>query len=446
MTDSVGQQLRQAREARSLSLEEAATATHIRAHYLQALEAGEMEKLPSSAQGRGFLRAYAGFLGLKPQALLDSLQVDQEPKPAPPASPPTRPSEEEKLNTEQANAIFADIGLSLRRQREILGLSLDDVERHTHLRIHYLKALEAGDIYGLPSPVQGRGMLKNYADFLGMQADLLLRFAEGLQALLAAKQAARSEEQANGVRRPRTRPAPARRMFSLDIITGFVVVASLLGFVIWGAFRILDMRSGSGDQRPGATAPSISDVLSITSTPTLSPTLEISPEASQAVLPPPQETLPVTSTLETTPQETASLAASEQLTGTAALQGTPLPVDSSPLQLSLVIRERAWIRVTVDGKVELEGRVVPGSAYQFSGEQRIELLTGNGAALDVVYNQSDLGPLGAFGEVVMRVFTIEGIATPTATLTPTKTPGPAKTPTPTATPGAQPTGKPTGAP
>ena len=41
---------------------------------------------------------------------------------------------------------------------------------------------------GLPSPVQGRGMLNNYAAFLGMNADrLLLQFAEGLQAQLDAR-------------------------------------------------------------------------------------------------------------------------------------------------------------------------------------------------------------------------------------------------------------------
>ena len=39
---------------------------------------------------------------------------------------------------------------------------------------------------GLPSPVQGRGMLKNYADFLGLESDtLLLTFADGLQTGLA---------------------------------------------------------------------------------------------------------------------------------------------------------------------------------------------------------------------------------------------------------------------
>lgn len=43
---SIGTQLRQAREAQSLSLDQAAQTTHIRLHYLEALEADQFESLP----------------------------------------------------------------------------------------------------------------------------------------------------------------------------------------------------------------------------------------------------------------------------------------------------------------------------------------------------------------------------------------------------------------
>jgi len=95
------------------------------------------------------------------------------------------------------------------------------------------------------------------------------------------------------------------------------------------------------------------------------------------------------------------------------------------------VRLRAWMRVTVDGKVEFEGRVLPGSAFPFAGDDRIEILTGNGAGLEVNFNQTDMGTLGTFGEAVLRVFTVQGMQTPTATIT--RTPAPA-TITPTLTP------------
>jgi hypothetical protein len=92
------------------------------------------------------------------------------------------------------------------------------------------------------------------------------------------------------------------------------------------------------------------------------------------------------------------------------------------------------MRVTVDGEVEFEGRIVPGNAYTFSGEGNIQLITGNGAALEVYFNQKYLGLLGDFGEVVNLDFSAEGLSRPTPTITPTLLPTSTPTLTPTATP------------
>ena len=106
------------------------------------------------------------------------------------------------------------------------------------------------------------------------------------------------------------------------------------------------------------------------------------------------------------------------------------------MQVYLVVRQRAWVVVTVDGEVELNGRVIPGSAYLFSGNELVEILTGNGAALQVYFNQQDQGVLGSFGEVVKRAYSPSGEVKPTATATslPTSTALPTPTITPTASP------------
>ena len=191
MNNSIGKQLREAREARSLTLEQVSEATYMRLHYLQALEAGDFNSMPSSTQARGFLRTYANFLGLDTKALVASLDGESVPEPGQGAADePTPEPKPEKIEAASGDAepAFVEVGQRLKKQRETLGLSLADVERHTNLRQHYLKALEAGDMDGLPSPVQGRGMLNNYAIFLGMDPEpLLIRFAQGLQARLTVR-------------------------------------------------------------------------------------------------------------------------------------------------------------------------------------------------------------------------------------------------------------------
>jgi hypothetical protein len=75
----------------------------------------------------------------------------------------------------------------------------------------------------------------------------------------------------------------------------------------------------------------------------------------------------------------------------------------------------------VDGKVEFEGRVTAGTAYPYDGNSQIEVLTGNGIAISILYNQSNLGPMGNLGEVIDRIYTSMAILEPTATFTTTPT-------------------------
>jgi hypothetical protein len=88
------------------------------------------------------------------------------------------------------------------------------------------------------------------------------------------------------------------------------------------------------------------------------------------------------------------------------------------------------MRVTVDDDVAFDGRVAPGDTYAFGGEERIEILSGNGEALYVTYNDVELGRLGLFGEVVNVIITTDGLLTPTPTISPTPTRTPRTTPTP----------------
>lgn len=65
MSIEAGNILRQSREQKGVSIKEASDALHIRIPYLQALESGRAEIIPSNVQARGFLRIYAEYLNLE---------------------------------------------------------------------------------------------------------------------------------------------------------------------------------------------------------------------------------------------------------------------------------------------------------------------------------------------------------------------------------------------
>lgn len=424
MSRSLGNELRQARLDQGLSLEEVAQATHIKMRYLEALERGDMEALPSYAQGRGFVRVYANFLNQDPDlylSLLDQVDGDSQEHAAynPYQGSEPEPTEAElemqRLSQETAqhgDDLLKELGQRLRQRREALGLSLEDVERHTHLRLHYLKALENGEPAALPSPVQGRGMLKNYCDFLGMDADAqLLIFAEALQAYYTARQPERTRP-----RPPEKQPravSPFRRLISGDLFLTAIIILLVVSFVGWGVFQIADARS---DQTPTPDPPSIADVLAPSSTPTTSPTANPTAAGNGGTAVAPGQTPGVTAEA---PAEAVSFPTLDpQLGG---------------LQVYISAAQRAFLRVTVDGEVQFEGQVIIGTVYPFTAEETIEVTTGNGAGITVYYNDQNLGQLGGFGEVVTRIFTPDEILLPTATVTPTPTETPLVTPTPPAT-------------
>jgi cytoskeletal protein RodZ len=407
---------------RSLSIEEAAYVTRIRVHYLAALEEDDYSVLPSAAQGRGFLHSYASYLGVV-------IQPDDQPAtvPAPEdtssgsaeAIPQALPAPAEKETqrrslfqrraaketpspeTDQAQpavtaqVIFKQIGQMLRQQRELLGLSLGNIEQYTRLRLHYLKALESGDIDSLPSPVQGRGMLSNYAKFLNLDVDeLLLKYADGLQLRRIERLGldAPHRPEAQQVAYP-----ALRRIVSFDLLIGIGLVVVLAVFLIWSISQVATAQNGANSF---GTLPPVAEVLADTATPT---GLPIGSTTAQAVTPSSQDTTAAAPLSQATPIFTV------------------LPSSQAAIQLVVVSRQEAWLRVTVDGKVVFTGRVLPGNAYPFAGTKQIELLTGSAAALQVFYNQTDIGSLGLVGQVVDLIFTTQGLVQPTSTPVPSYT-------------------------
>jgi transcriptional regulator with XRE-family HTH domain len=98
-----GKYLRRERELQNLSIKEAAESTKVREHFLTAIEEDRYEILPPGLYLRGFLMAYARYLGLDPndvvlryQKYLKEITISEE-----------KPLEPQKLEP-QKHALFFD--------------------------------------------------------------------------------------------------------------------------------------------------------------------------------------------------------------------------------------------------------------------------------------------------------------------------------------------------
>ena len=70
MAESFGTYLKKERELRNIDLEEVFEQTHIKMEYLEAMESDHFERLPGLTFVRGYLKAYAGYIGLSVEEVL----------------------------------------------------------------------------------------------------------------------------------------------------------------------------------------------------------------------------------------------------------------------------------------------------------------------------------------------------------------------------------------
>jgi cytoskeletal protein RodZ len=432
MLPTLGQRLKQIREEKGISLEEIAKNTQIRLTTLRALEEDDYSEISSQAQARGFLKIVTNYLKVDLNTLLHAPNIDtieEEPLsenneitpqvPEDLAEQSSLTQEDEILpSSEQAEEKipltdldptipsiniqqeFFEIGQELVERRKLLGLSLENIEDQIHIRKEYLLALEAGDIEAFPTTIHAKGHLQNYVKFLDLDMEaILLKFAEGLQQRRLQKI---SPEKNKHPLLKFASPAAVslKKVFTLDLLFGSLLILGILAFLIWGTSNMI---KATREPQTTEDIPDIAEVL--------------------ITAPIGQETFVSTDNADqTTVMETPSYE-----------EATPIftPISqTSPIQLVIVANSDAWVRVTSDGKLTYEGRVTLGNAYSYTADSQVEILTGNAAALQIFFNQEDIGPLGLTGQVIHLVFNVDGLIRPTATPSPTLTPQVGVTPLP----------------
>lgn len=518
MSIEAGKILSETREQKGISIKEASDSLHIRIPYLQALESGRAEIIPSAVQARGFLRIYSEYLDLNandmiqewdnpgstplsqkqqqppeqtqpaPPPVVPPMPAAQPEQPVPPAfqaserssytqfqqdqpsqipvnipqgpapSPeppvftdipkapqpqmsetPEKPGKSEKKNKEKKNGgglfrkkspapekkedpeqkakeLFKDIGEQLAYRRKFLSLSLEDCESQTLIRSIYIESMENGSFEQLPSFIQARGMLNNYASFLDLDVDtLMLKLATAIQ-LLSQKKNNRTED--NRKKRTTKKAGKMRKFFTPDLFVGVFVIVGIAGIIIYSAITITAYRRNISTPTMDLGVSLIDQFMESTRTP------EFLPTASPTVV----------SGLQA---QNFDIIPNEQATESAEV------ISNQPVQIFVNANQRALMTVLSDGKEVFNGRTLPDNTYPFDAENEIELRTSNGDALSVTYNQQNLGRLGRLGENVTIIFSPYLAATPTPQFSPTptntlqptytsmpETPLPTNTPTP----------------
>lgn len=366
------------------------------------------------------------------------------------------------------------LGAMLRQARESQALSLEEVEAQTRIRVKYLQALETGDFSVLPSITHARGFLRNYAQFLHLDANSIMADFGDLTGSSGGSVTTVTAGRVYEAPPPPSTAAPIpypSQPFTPDEPAPedpsqippqsspprpvYIAPDQRVGPSLPRSMGTAAPAPSQAQRAQGGSLPS--SAMPPHSTEVLEPptrrsslgrflhsglmtaillvigfagiiwavTTQLSKISVEDVVPTSEDPA-FFQTFEARTDATAS--------PTFVPTDTPLPDTGVQILgrvlLTITVEQRAWTLIVVDGQTQYEGQAEPGTVLQFDGAEQVIVRTGNGAGLVVTYNGQDIGPLGERGEIVERIFTVGGqiTPTPTPTITPTYTPVPTATP------------------
>lgn len=374
--EPIGQTLREARERKGVTLQEAREALRIHAAHLDALEAEEFEKLPAPAYGRAFLRQYAAYLELDPEPLVAAYngRTGQ-------GSP--------SLNVGWSAAPTAETSWSGRAAPAVA--------------VGTLMVLLLGGVYGVHLFLTGK------------------------------EEARRSLEEAEKARKAQvTRKAPATTAAPGLQPPAAASVADKPGAGgAGGPTGATPAPAAATPAPPGvkpAPAPAASVPAGATAAgkpvgaqPPATPVVPPAPGATtKPIAPPPSAPGAAAPTQPGTPQSGGEKPAASPTPGQEARGGIvgdgasmvamgeggqdAAEATQGRVETTIRVKEKCWVRVRADGKLVFEGTLQPGAERTWGAGEAIDLVMGNAGGVRLTVNGEDLGPAGRPGQVVRRVF------------------------------------------
>jgi cytoskeleton protein RodZ len=294
------------------------------------------------------------------------------------------PSAPEYSHIRQVKAM-SDLGARLREAREEKGISLQQAEEVTHIRGALLRALEEGRYQGLPGDVYGRGLVRNYARYLGIDAEA------------AVHEYVQNTSQPE-VALPQVLDEPlAQQRRNYGWIVVLLVTAALLA-VVWYAYSTLVVNRGLRVQSLWPL---------VLSTPIATP-VSTGPSSGEATLVPSPTPLPTDSSTGLSPEAVPTV----RLTATTIALPTPRPVVvASPTPIAGVYIEAlamadTYVEVTTDGERTYTGIMRPNDTAQWRAARTVALRVGNAGGLQLLVNGVDVGVLGTSGQVINLEYTV----------------------------------------
>jgi cytoskeletal protein RodZ len=241
-------------------------------------------------------------------------------------------------------------GEHLKREREMRGVSLEEISTATRISTRFLEALENDQWDHLPGGVFNRGFIRAVARFLGLDEDNLIAEYD-----LVAKD---NPEVISLSGPPSEAPRNWRPVIGtiIIIVVAIAIIAGGWSIYHWYGTRIVSLFHGNSriSSAPANTVP---------------PATQDSPPSNGGGSP-------------------ANGANSEE----------PANRLDGPLDLKLEAGKPADVKIVADGKVVFDGHINPNEIKRFAAQEKLEITSSESSALFLELNGQTVPPIGTPGQ------------------------------------------------
>jgi cytoskeleton protein RodZ len=309
---------------------------------------------------------------------------------------------------------MAAFGGNLQREREMRGVTLEEISAATKISFRFLRAIEEENFAGLPGGVFTRSFIRTYARYLGLDEERVMA-----EFHLTGQPGADADMH----RRPPLK-LPSQRSGSHTTLL-VLLVAGIMLSAAYLLFRY-SRRSPEVQGHPPSPSQQVSSATPSAGAPATSP----GPGAGQAGTPatatpgaPSNPTgTPATSTAAAgpagapnapgapssnanpaaasgTPVAGSGTVASQPVSGETAPPANPPAGKNSGLVLQVAATESTWVGIEADGQTVLQRVLKTNEVRTLKARESFDVTTGNAQGVILTLNGETLKPLGRRGEV-----------------------------------------------
>jgi cytoskeleton protein RodZ len=280
----------------------------------------------------------------------------------------------QELSAKGAVPAMGVFGDRLRREREMRGITLDEIAESTKISRRHLEALERERFDQLPGGVFAKGFVRAYAHFLGIDED---------QAVADYSLASNEQPEPEDKFPLEIHDEPDRELNPRRSRLPFIFALAALAGVLVGYFFWLKSKPHNG---PGSA------------TTQEAPAPNAVPKAST----PPAT--PVSS-----PEPTAATPAPIKPEPQAAATVQPKKPAEKTFFVVVKAKEDAWVSIVADGRSVMQRTLIADRQKLVKAGKQIVLRTGNAGGIDVIFNGKALGALGNENEPRTLTFNATGL-------------------------------------